>query len=62
MDRSQTPVIVISNLTWPNGLAVDHENERRAYKNTALDRSTIRMDNLIDIKAWKVTKHLVRRH
>ena len=28
MDGTQRSVIVISNLTWPNGLAIDHEGER----------------------------------
>lgn len=28
MDGTQRSVLVASNLTWPNGLAIDHEAER----------------------------------
>ena len=58
---------VLTGLSHPYGITVldsylywtDWETKslQRADKNTALDRSTIRvgLDNLMDIKAWKVT-------
>ncbi|KAI2662129.1 Low-density lipoprotein receptor-related protein 4 [Labeo rohita] len=70
MDASNRTVIISTNLTWPNGLAIDYSTERLIYwtdwqsksiqsadKLTGLDRRTLaeNLENLMDI-------HMFHRH
>lgn len=44
MDASQRSVIIGRNLTWPNGLAIDYENERLYWTDAGM--KTIEFSNL----------------